>query len=180
MPVFIVSSLGKKTTRNNSQQNATRNTKLDLSNSDRYIEFVCSPYGRKLRLNREIREAFRAHFQDCFARLLNLLVSEFSSYLTDFCLPTAEAASWEVREIDWEVIDALKEIRLNKSPDWMVNPMYCTWVCSTFFAYSNGCVQYLVCSGSHCRICHQGRDHNPREMLQAYLVGFRQLQAYNC
>ena len=50
----------------------------------RYIEFVKSSDGRVLRSNREMREAFRAHFCDCFARCPDFPVQEFRNYLTDF------------------------------------------------------------------------------------------------
>ena len=59
----------------------------------RYIDSVNSPDGRVLRSNREIRDAFRAHFRDRFARCPDLPLQEFRSYL-----------------------DALKQVGLNKSP----------------------------------------------------------------
>ena len=42
--------------------------------TDRYIEFVKSPDGRMLRSNREMREAFWAHFRDHFVRYPDLPV----------------------------------------------------------------------------------------------------------
>ena len=42
--------------------------------TDRYIEFVKSPDGRVQRSNREMREAFWAHFRDDFARCPDLPV----------------------------------------------------------------------------------------------------------
>ena len=59
----------------------------------RYIKFVKSPDGHALRLNPEMREAFRVHFRDRFACCPDLLVQEFRSYLADFpCFEEAEAA----------------------------------------------------------------------------------------
>ena len=51
---------------------------------DRYIDSVKSPDGRVLRSNREIGDAFRAHFRDRFARCPDLLLQEFRCYLADF------------------------------------------------------------------------------------------------
>ena len=39
---------------------------------NRYIDSVKTPDGRLLRSSREIRDAFRAHFRDCFARCTDL------------------------------------------------------------------------------------------------------------
>ena len=50
----------------------------------RYIDSVKPSDGRVLRSNREIRDAFRAHFPDRFARCIDLTLQEFSSYLADF------------------------------------------------------------------------------------------------
>ena len=50
----------------------------------RYIECINSPEGCALRSSREIREAFRAHFRDRFARCPDLQVQEFRNYLADF------------------------------------------------------------------------------------------------
>ena len=49
-----------------------------------YIDSVKSPDGHVLRSNRDIHEAFRAHFRDGFARLPDLPIQEFRSYLADF------------------------------------------------------------------------------------------------
>ena len=43
----------------------------------RYIEYVNAPDGRVLRSSREIREAFRTHFRDRFARCPDLQAQEF-------------------------------------------------------------------------------------------------------
>ena len=61
---------------------------------DRYIASVKTPDGRLLRSSREIRDAFRVHFRDRFARCTNLPLREFRSYLADFPhFGVAEAAS---------------------------------------------------------------------------------------
>ena len=83
----------------------------------RYIECVNAPDGRVLRSNREIREAFRTHFQDRFAHCSGLQAQEFRNYLADFSrLGEAEAASCEGAVTECEVRSALKQIGLNKSP----------------------------------------------------------------
>ena len=84
---------------------------------DRYIVSVKTPDGRLLRSGREIRDAFRAHFRDRFARCTDLPLREFRSYLADFPrLGAAEAASCEGVVTECEVRDALKQVGLNKSP----------------------------------------------------------------
>ena len=84
---------------------------------DRYIASVKTPDGRLLRSSREIRDAFRAHFRDRFARCTDLPLREFRSYLADFPhLEVAEAASCEGVVTECEVRDALKQVGLNKSP----------------------------------------------------------------
>ena len=84
---------------------------------DRYIDSINSPDGRVLRSNREIRDAFRAHFRDRFARYPDLPLQEFRSYLADFShLGAAEAATCEDVITECEVRDALKQVGLNKSP----------------------------------------------------------------
>ena len=81
----------------------------------RYIESVNSPDGRVLRSNREIREAFRAHFSDRFARCPDLQVQEFHSYSADSPrLGVAEAACFEGMVTECEVHNALKQVGLNK------------------------------------------------------------------
>ena len=84
---------------------------------DRYIGSVKAPDGRLLRSAREIRDAFRAHFRDRFARCTDLPLREFRSYLADFPrLGVAEAASCEGVVTECKVRDALKQVGLNKSP----------------------------------------------------------------
>ena len=64
-----------------------------------------------------MRDAFRAHFRDRFARCPNLPLQEFRSYLADFPgLGAAEAASCEGVVTECEIRDALKQVGLNKSP----------------------------------------------------------------
>ena len=85
--------------------------------TDRYIEFVKSPDGRMLRSNREMREAFWAHFRHRFARCPDIPVQEFRNYLADFLrLGEAEAACCEGLVTECEVRNALKQLGLNKSP----------------------------------------------------------------
>ena len=51
---------------------------------DRYIDSVKTPDGRLQRSSHEMRDAFRAHFRDRFARCTDLTLREFRSYLADF------------------------------------------------------------------------------------------------
>ena len=84
---------------------------------DRYIDSVKTPDGRLLRSSREMRDAFRAHFRDRFARCTDLPLREFRSYLAYFpSLGVTEAASCEGVVTECEVRDVLKQIGLNKSP----------------------------------------------------------------
>ena len=81
---------------------------------DRYIGSVKAPDGQLLRSGREIRDAFRAHFRDRFARCTDLPLREFRSYLADLPhLGVAEAASCEGVVTECEVRDALKQVGLN-------------------------------------------------------------------
>ena len=83
----------------------------------RYIELVKTPNEHVLRSNRGIREVFRVHFRDRFARLLDLPVQEFRSYLADFShLGNAVAVNCEGLVIECKVRDASKEVGLNKTP----------------------------------------------------------------
>ena len=84
---------------------------------DRYIDSVKTPYGYVLRSNREMRDAFQAHFRDHFARCPDLPLQEFRSYLANFPrLGAAEATSCEGVVTECEVRDAFKQVGLNKSP----------------------------------------------------------------
>ena len=70
-----------------------------------------------LRSNREMRDTFRAHFRDHFARSPDLPLQEFRSYLADFPrLGAAEAVSCERVITEYEVRDVLKQVGLHKSP----------------------------------------------------------------
>ena len=74
----------------------------------RYIDSVKSSDGRVLRSNREIHDAFQAHFCDRFARCPDLSLQEFRSYLADFSrLGAAEIAGCEGVVTECEVCDAL-------------------------------------------------------------------------
>ena len=76
---------------------------------DRYIDSVKSPDGRVLRSNREMRDAFRAHFRDSFARCPDLPLQEFRSYLANFpSLGAVEAARCKGVITECEVRDALE------------------------------------------------------------------------
>ena len=81
---------------------------------DQYIASVKTPDGRLLRSSREMRDAFRAHFRDRFARCTDLPIREFRSYLADF--PRLGAASCEDVVTECKIRDALKQVGLNKSP----------------------------------------------------------------
>ena len=64
-----------------------------------------------------MRDVFRAHFRDRFARCPDLSLQEFHSYFADFPrLGVAEAASYEGVVTECEVHDTLKQVGLNKSP----------------------------------------------------------------
>ena len=94
---------------------------------DRYITSVKIADGRLLHSSREMRDAFRTHFRDRFARCPDLPIREFRSYLADFPrLGVAEAASCEGVVTECEVRDALKQVGLNKSPglDGLPNEVY--------------------------------------------------------
>ena len=95
--------------------------------ADRYIASVKTADERLLQLSREMRDAFRAHFRDRFARCPDLPIREFRSYLADFPrLGVAEAAGCEGVVTKCEVLDASKQVGLNKSPglDGLPNEVY--------------------------------------------------------
>ena len=74
----------------------------------RYIDSVKSWDGHVLQENREIRDAFLAHFRDRFTRCPGLPLQEFCSNLVDFPrLGAAEAASCECVISECEVHDTL-------------------------------------------------------------------------
>ena len=114
---FVVRSRLKRVLNEAVKSNATACEEEVRRFSGRYIDSVKSPDGRLLRSNREIRDAFRAHFRDRFARCPDLPFQEFRSYLADFPrLGAAETAGCEGVITEYEVRDALKQVGLNKSP----------------------------------------------------------------
>ena len=114
---YVVRSRLKRVLNEAVKTNATAREEEVRRFPDRYIGSVKAPDGRLLRSAREIRDAFRAHFQDRFARCTDLPLREFRSYLADFPrLGVAEAASCEGVVTECEVRDALKQVGLNKSP----------------------------------------------------------------
>ena len=91
---------------------------------------IKSPDGRVLRSNREIRDTFRAHFLDSFARCTDLPLQEFRCYLANFpSLGTAEAVSCEGEVTKCKVRDSLKQVGLKKTPgvDGLPNEVYLRW-----------------------------------------------------
>ena len=75
----------------------------------RYIKSVISLEMHRLRTDQEIREVFHSHLLDYFARLLDLLVNEFSGYLADFYrFQMGEVTSCEESVTDCEVHDELE------------------------------------------------------------------------
>ena len=70
-----------------------------------------------LRSDQKICEAFRVHFRDVFARLPDLLVQDFRSYLADLARQQeTKAANCEGIVTDSDVCDVLKQVGLSKSP----------------------------------------------------------------
>ena len=120
---FVVRSRLKRVVKSN----ATAREEEVQRFPDRYLDSVKSPDGHVLRANREIRDAFRAHFRDRFARCPDLPLQKFRSYLADFprlitpsqlaaSAAPAEAADCEGVITECEVHDALKQVGLDKSP----------------------------------------------------------------
>ena len=108
----------------------------------RHIKSGKSTDRRVLGSIREMRDAFRTHFRDRFARCPDLQVREFRSYLTDFPrLREAEAARFEGLVTEYKLCDALKQVGLNKSPDLMVYPTKSTWGCRACL-----CLFWRMCS----------------------------------
>ena len=96
------------------KSNATAREEL-RSFPDRYVDSVKTPDGRLLRSSREMRDAFRAHFRDHFARCTDHLLREFLIYLADFLsLGMGEAACCGGVVTECEARDALKQVGLNK------------------------------------------------------------------
>ena len=105
---FVVRSRLKRVLNEAVKSNATAREEKMRRFTDRYINSVKTPDGRLLRSTREIRDAFRAHLRDRFARCTDLPLRKFRSYLADFShLGAAEAASFEGVVTECEVHDAV-------------------------------------------------------------------------
>ena len=114
---YVVRSRIKRVLNEAVKSNATARDEEVRTIPDRYIASVKTPDGRLLRSSGEMRDAFRTHFRDRFARCTDLALREFRSYLADFPrLGVAEAASCEGVVTECEVRDGLTQIGLNKSP----------------------------------------------------------------
>ena len=113
----VVRSMLRRVLNESVKTNATAREEKVRRFHDHYMASVKTPDERLLRSSRKIRDAFRAHFRDRFARCTDLPLREFRSYLADFPrLGVAEAASCEGVITECEVRDALKQVGLNKSP----------------------------------------------------------------
>ena len=147
---YIVRSRFKRVLNKAVKSNATAREEEVRRFPDRYIDSVKTPDGRLLRSGREMRDTFRAHFRDRFARFPDLPLQEFHSYLADFPnLGVAEAASCEGMVTECKVRDALKQVSLNKSPGLDGLPYKVYLRMSHVCTYSDGYVQPLVRPGSH-------------------------------
>ena len=81
---------------------------------DQYTDAIKFTDGRVLRSNCKIRDAFRAHFCDRFARCPGFPLQEFCSHLADSPhFGATEAASCEGVITECEVRDVLEQVRLN-------------------------------------------------------------------
>ena len=74
---FVVRSRLKRVLNEAVKSNATAHEEEARRFPDQYIDSVKSPGGRVLRWNREMRDAFRGHFRDRFARCPDLPLQEF-------------------------------------------------------------------------------------------------------
>ena len=81
---FVIRSRLKRVLHEAVKSNATACEEEVRRFPDRYIDSIKSPDGHMLRSNREMRDVFRAHFCDRFARCPDLPLQEFRSYLADF------------------------------------------------------------------------------------------------
>ena len=115
---FVVRSWLKRVLYEAVKSNATAREEEVRRFPDRYIDSVKIPNGCMQRSSGEMRDAFRAHFRDRFARCPDLPLQEFHSYLADFPrLEAAEATSCEGVVTECDVRDALKQVGLNSRRD---------------------------------------------------------------
>ena len=154
---------------------------------DRYIDSVKTPDGLLLRSSGEMRDTFRAHFRDRFARCTDLPLQEFRSYLADFPrLGATEAASCEGVVTECEVRDAFKLVGLNKSPGLDGLPYKVYWRMSDMFVpiltdvsnhwFAQGAIPGRVTKGVITLLKKGGRhvwegldDYRPITLLNAEL-----------
>ena len=105
---FVLRSRLKRVLNKTVKLNATAHEEEVQKFTDRYIDSVTSLDGRVLQSNREMRDAFRVHFHNHFARCPDLPLQEFRSYPIDFPhLGAAEAVCCEGVITECEVHDAL-------------------------------------------------------------------------
>ena len=137
--------------------------------------------GHRLHSVRVIRDVFRVHFRDRFTWLPDLLMEELSRYLANFPrLQTAEAASCKRNVTKYEIRDKLKQVSLEQVAGTRTFAIWNVFEAAIYVcAYSDGCVQPLVCPGSYLQTCNQGCDHNIEERLRTWSGEFRLLQAHN-
>ena len=77
---YVVRSRSKRVPNEAVKRNASAREDEVRRFSFQYIESVKSPNACVHGSNRELRDAFRAHFCDCFARCRDLPVQEFRNY----------------------------------------------------------------------------------------------------
>ena len=145
-----------------------------------YIESVKSANRRVLWSSHEIHEGFREHFRDRFDPLAWSSASGVSPQSRQTPSPSVGENNW-LQSFGYRVqspwyIEAGRPQQVSRTgwfALWSVLEDV-TYVC----AYSDGCVQPLVCSGSHPYQHYQRSDHIAEER-QACLGGIRRLQAHN-
>ena len=85
--------------------------------TDRHIASVTSPEGHCRTTDEAICRKFRQYFVKLFTREPELTSAQFNTYLADFPrLSATEAAGCEVRIKEEGIREALKSVRLDKSP----------------------------------------------------------------
>ena len=85
--------------------------------TDQHITSVTSPEGQRQTTNEAICREFRQYFLKLFTREPGLSSAQFDTYLADFPrLSATEAAGCEGRIKEEEIREALKSVRLDKSP----------------------------------------------------------------